>query len=291
MKILKLKYFFFLAILIFSSSCYDDFEQNFDTSSIYFPFQRPLRTIYAADRTIKVGVVLGGKRENNANELAAFRMAPELLPDGEMMLPLSHFEMDVTADSIITVPSGTFQGSFDLTLTDAFFQDPLSLGDNYVLPLKIVEATSDEVLLGRDFVLLKLKYINQYHGTYYQLGSLDGIVYKAKQGRSSLSDTLQIYDELNVQTTGVASITVPRIGDETDVVNNGIAVTVNQSDNSLSGDLLQAVNGLSLSDFVGEVKDNRSLVYTYTYQLTGSDAVNVYDSLVFRDDGVFFEEW
>ena len=50
-------------ISILMTACYDDYEKDYDKSSVYFASQKPLRTLVAdTDMSIKVGVAIGGKR-------------------------------------------------------------------------------------------------------------------------------------------------------------------------------------------------------------------------------------
>ena len=51
-------------ISVLMTACYDDYEKDYDESSVYFASQKPLRTLVAdTDMSIKVGVAIGGKRE------------------------------------------------------------------------------------------------------------------------------------------------------------------------------------------------------------------------------------
>ena len=45
-------------ISVLMTACYDDYEKDYDKSSVYFASQKPLRTLVAdTDMSIKVGVV------------------------------------------------------------------------------------------------------------------------------------------------------------------------------------------------------------------------------------------
>lgn len=49
-------------ISVLMTACYDDYEKDYDKSSVYFASQKPLRTLVAdTDMSIKVGVAIGGK--------------------------------------------------------------------------------------------------------------------------------------------------------------------------------------------------------------------------------------
>lgn len=288
----KILYITLGVLLVSMTSCYEDFKEDFENTTLYFPHQRPLRTVFTSDTDIEVGIVLGGKRSNEVTELASFSLAPDLLPAGVSLLPRTHYTMDVEADSVIEVKPGDFQGQFNLTFTDDFYADDLSLGNNYVLPLKLTGFTTDQVLAGKDYVLLMVKYINDYHGTYYQLGTVNGRVYKYDEdaGRTGLIDDLRIYDALDVATIGVNQVVVPAIGDGTEVTNS-LEITVDPENMTLSAELGTPDPNVQIQNFSGKVASNKALVYTYTYQVGSEDPVPVYDSLVFRDNGVVFETW
>ena len=56
-------------ISVLMTACYDDYEKDYDKSSVYFASQKPLRTLVAdTDMSIKVGVAIGGKREVHTDD-------------------------------------------------------------------------------------------------------------------------------------------------------------------------------------------------------------------------------
>ena len=51
-------------ISVLMTACYDDYEKDYDKSSVYFASQKPLRTLVAdTDMSIKVGVAIGGEKK------------------------------------------------------------------------------------------------------------------------------------------------------------------------------------------------------------------------------------
>lgn len=67
-------------ISVLMTACYDDYEKDYDESSVYFASQKPLRTLVAdTDMSIKVGVAIGGKREVHTDDWATFEIDPSLL--------------------------------------------------------------------------------------------------------------------------------------------------------------------------------------------------------------------
>lgn len=81
-------------------------------------------------------------------------------------------------------------GGVEVQLTDAFFADPLSLSNNYVIPLVMTEVVNADTILSgsplednakrgvtddwdvapKDYILYAVKYVNPYHGNYLRRG-------------------------------------------------------------------------------------------------------------------------
>jgi hypothetical protein len=94
------------------------------------------------------------------------------------------------ASKVITIPKGNLYGGVTVQLTDAFFNDPRSIGLCYVVPLRIISSNDvDTILSGKpvspdadprivsdwsvaskDFTMFAVNYINEYHGTYFHYG-------------------------------------------------------------------------------------------------------------------------
>ena len=62
-----------------------------------------------------------------------------------------------------------------MQLEDAFFDDPLSVTNHYVIPVRMIKATGvDSILSEKNFVLYAVKYVNRYHAEYLINGDLQG---------------------------------------------------------------------------------------------------------------------
>src|SRR3546814_5693863 len=92
----------------------------------------------------------------------------------------------------MVIPAGSFTGKTRIQLTYAFFQDPLTTGLHYVIPVKIVQASSGDTVLNgvpldyitspdlrnaedwlippKNYTLFGIKYINPIHGMYLLRG-------------------------------------------------------------------------------------------------------------------------
>ena len=79
-------------ILIFVlQSCYEDYKKDFEYTATYFAMQDPLRTVLVEDGTdlaIEIGVMLGGKYENDRNESVLFEKRKAVLRIKIAVLPV-----------------------------------------------------------------------------------------------------------------------------------------------------------------------------------------------------------
>ena len=82
-------------ISVLMTACYDDYEKDYDKSSVYFASQKPLRTLVAdTDMSIKVGVAIGGKREVHTDDWATFEIDPSLLEGtGLTLMPENYYQL------------------------------------------------------------------------------------------------------------------------------------------------------------------------------------------------------
>ncbi|UXP32053.1 DUF1735 domain-containing protein [Reichenbachiella agarivorans] len=290
----KTIYMMLIAVVVFATACYEDYEQPFEYTAVYFPHQQPMRTVTFEDSVIEVGIVLGGKRDNTVNEFAYFSKDNSLLNDSRFeVLPDTHYKMKVDEDSLIEIPSGSFQGEFELLLTDAFYDDDMSYQNHYILPLKLIQFTTDSVLYGKHYTLLMIKYINDHHGTYYRMGSdsvdVDNVI------RYS-TDTLIYNETVDLSTMGKNKLLLPAIGKAT-AFDDKLELTIDEDLMTVSGDLSEPNPQLSISWLSGSVTAN-TITYSYSYvydednnPLTLDARHYVSDSLIFRDNGIKFEKW
>ncbi len=174
---------------------------DYDFQGVYFPYQSPLRTIVLGDDVIgdntidrehafSIGASIGGMYENIKDREILVEFAPELAENlvGVELLPENYY--NATFDKLI-IPAGSFFGKLRVDLTDAFFEDTLTTGLKYVLPLRITDAGSDSILSGdplttleehdprvgghwnikpKNYVLFGIKYVNPTHGVYFLRG-------------------------------------------------------------------------------------------------------------------------
>ena len=179
---------------------------DFVYTSGYFPYQYPVRTLVLGDyifpnendnnHNFLISAAMGGVYENNEDRLFTIELAAALCDnvkfassnDTIRLLPAAYYTL--SSPNIIVIPAGKVNGSIEVHLTDAFFNDPAAIKLNYVIPLHIVDVTNlDTVLRGKtsrlnpdpriagnwdivpkDFTMFGIKFINPYHGKYLHRG-------------------------------------------------------------------------------------------------------------------------
>ncbi|MEO8254153.1 MAG: DUF5627 domain-containing protein [Flavobacterium sp.] len=189
---------------------FDDYEY----SSVYFPYQYPIRTITLGedlyDNTLdlqhkcNIMAALSGVYDNKqdvtidvvvADSLSDrfnFVFSPQQSNPVRAIRPMPRNYYTLASDKII-IKQGQISGGVEVQLTDAYFNDPLSLEANYVIPLIMTTVVNADTILqgkpliagakprrlrtlqwdvlSKDYVLYAVKYINTWHGYYLRRGT------------------------------------------------------------------------------------------------------------------------
>lgn len=278
------------------TSCekYESYVKDYDYSAVYFASQKPLRTIVAYDdMSFKVGVTIGGLRENKVDQIVKYTVDPTLLTtvsgaNGFTLLPPDYYTL--SDNSTMIIKEGELIGDVKVTLNKALFTaDPDAVNNEYALPLRIVSSTADSILRGnsnvpgKDYTIVVVKYISPYHGTYYHKGKETNTVtnstinYTKKDlSQNSVMDLRTI--SLNaVKTTGAGTnLNVPL---NLQITNNEVAVTGNASNN---------VSGAGTYDPAA-----KTFYLNYNYK-NGANTYSVVDTLILRQApelDLRFVEW
>jgi hypothetical protein len=206
MKINKIFVGFSLAIIMLTSCENGNISfPDFDYQTVYFANQFPVRTVELGedlfvDNTIDnqhkviINATMGGIRDNKKNIVIDFKVDESLceglyFPNNNKIVPMpsAYYRL---ASNKITIPSGSIMGGVTVELTDAFFADPQSLVNTYVIPLVMNNVQgADSILRGipsvdnpnrcidanwtvkpQDFILYAVKYVNPWHGNYLRRG-------------------------------------------------------------------------------------------------------------------------
>jgi hypothetical protein len=251
MKIFKNISLLILAAFVLSScKKYDSYITDFDYNVVYFGTQKPVRTIVAYDdMSFKVGVTIGGVRENPTDQTIKYQIDPTLLTtvagaSAFTLLPPSYYTL--SDNSTMIIPKGKLIGDVTVTLNKALFTaDPKSLTNVYALPLRIVSSTTDSILKGsatvaaKDYTILVVKYISLYHGTYYQKGKETDLATNVASSYTNKDLSRNI--TLDLATLSLNAVKSPNAGKSANVplnlnISNNTAVTITgNTANSVSG--------------------------------------------------------
>jgi hypothetical protein len=328
----------FITITVFSSCENGDWEfPDYKYQGVYFAYQYPVRTITLGEDIFDTSLdnegkcmimaTLGGVYENGNNITIGIEVDNALV-DGFLFgegqgqisaLPSTHYTL---ASNEITIPSGKLSGGVEVQLTDAFFDDPKSLENNYVIPLKMLTATpvdsilsgesqvanprrgvtSDWVVQPKDFTFYAVKYINPWEGFYLRRGK-DVIV--GKNGNSDLNRTVERNEQYVVDDEVVMldsrsryQISFPLSLQDADGVDLGIVLLLNFDETgnvTVSSSDPDTYSATGTGEFIKDGEENswgsqdRDALYL-SYKIDLDDVnVTTQDTLVIRNRGVSLE--
>ena len=308
---------------------------DFDYTTAYFPYQYPVRTLVLGeynfdnsnDNQLKflISATMGGVYKNNENIGIEFVVDEKLTENlfnnagSTPIKPLPKAYYTLSDNSKLTIPGGAFSGSIEVQLTPAFLNDSLAIGQNYVIPLRMVRATTDSILQGKsgtenadprvpgnwviapkNFTLFGVKYVNEYHGKYL----LRGV--SVVQGGTGTTIETNVYRQKYVEQNPVVSVKTN--ARRSVLYSNSIRLTsgspgsfemkinFDEAGNAVLANTSRypfPVTGtgkfVKNADEWGGVK--RDVIYL-DYQIKqGTNTHLVKDTLVFRDKDVRFEEF
>ena len=338
-----MKNLFIIIILIIGTTACENQDQDFpdfNYKTVYFPLQLPLRTLSLGEDRVDnqldmehkfdIAVSIGGMYENTQNWTVDYVVDPSLTDsaynaDGEKLIALPSNYYTLSPPNTVEIPEGSFNGMIRVELTNEFFNDPLALTGNYVIPLLITDTSADSILSGlqaapgeadrriisdwesgmapKDWILFGIKYVNAYEGNYLQRGMnisylgttpIDTVVYNEQDVERDLLIELKSID-LNSVTTNKISTKISKVGKYSMELefgdNKGASCSVTIKPVSTSN---YAVSGTgeyfdlssSIESWIGLNWQSMYLKYTYN---DGTNDHQVSDTLVFRDRGINFE--
>src|SRR5688572_1827828 len=230
-----------IVVICYSCSNKDAVFPDYKYTTVYFPYQSPVKTLVLGEdiydnsldneHKCLIMATMGGVYENKKDitlsvvvdtALASRLKFESATGDNVVAMPDNYYSIPGGKDQKIVIPSGKLMGGLEVQLTDAFFQDPRSVKNTFVIPVKILSVDgADSVLRGRsdlpapdprragdwvivpkDYILYAVKYINPYHGMYLRRG-ID--VAQGAGGNTAL-DTTVVYHAPYVERDEVVSI-------------------------------------------------------------------------------------
>ena len=326
----------FSLFLVFTA-CNKKWEfPDYKYSTVYFPYQSPVRTLVLGEDIIDntldnqhkflIMAAMGGVYENKKNITLTVAVDNSLVqklkfgsPTGDDVVAMPSNYYTLPQDMKISIPSGAVMGGIEVQLTDAFFADPRSIKNTFVIPLKIISVTNaDSVLRGtsaktspdprqagdwgvtpKDFTLYAVKYVNPYHGAYLRRG----IDLVTGNGNPAL-DTTVAYHKTYVEQDEVANLFTKSLVQDTMSLNAKNKGNINvpfrlvlNFDNSgkctvsAPASVTYTISGngefVKKGDMWGSQK--RDVLYLKYQVVFGTTTHNLTDTLVMRDRQVKFE--
>lgn len=307
---------------------FPDFEYNAVYFPLQYPVRTLIlgddRIDNTLDKQLKfnIGASIGGMYTNKNDYHINYVVDPTLAENlknakGDLITVLPSSLYTLSPNDQILIPSGSFEGLIEVQLKDEFLDDPNAIAGTYVIPLRMISSDADSILSGKpavsnpnknvasdwdpngkpkDFVLFGIKFINPYHGAYFHRGK--DVAYNATNQVVSQSVYRQKYVENDqiwkITTSGRNECVTAGVGPNSGAgysmklsfVSNGDVVV-----SEIAGSTLKA-NGTGKfvpegDEWGGKKYNAIFLNYTYT-EGTNTHVVN--DTLVFRNNGVVFEE-
>ncbi len=313
------KIIFLLLLGSVITSCYDDYITDYEYNCVYFPIQYSVRTIVQGEKNnIRMGVCIGGVRENNKNRIVNFRLAPEMLnPDTLLLMKTTSMnfvktEMS-TIDQFTLFPSekyslsdnqkflikkGSPNGIITITIDTAlFFRDVDNLHPKYQIPVRITTADADSILKDKSFAIIGLKYESFLYGNYWHGGKT-----VVKDLNGNILETIKYFTQIpsasandwELKSISPYSVVSDAVGGLSKTYKAEMKITLNGSVVKIEN-----VNGATYNveedgiSFYNQAKllQNRKIFLNYKYQFDGK-WYHATDTLTFRNrirDGV--NEW
>lgn len=323
----------FVAGILFSCENQDVTFPDFDYTTVYFANQYPLRTLELGDESevdnsldnehkVKITATMGGVYENTQDRTIDIAVDASLcngvsFSDGSILEPMPANYYNLTSNQIV-IKAGSILGGVVVELTDAFFEDPLTLSKRYVIPVLMTGvANADSVLSGspvvenpnrlvstnwknapKDYVLYAIKYVNPWHANYLRRGVdqiFDGVSTKTDVRHQQYVESDEVV-KISTLSLKTCSLPVTIYNDDNTTTWASVVLTLSFDDNnnctvSGSGAGFTA-SGTGKFVTKGEKnsiggKDRNGLYLDYTVNLTNLGyTYTTKDTLVCRDRGI-----
>lgn len=331
-----MKKIIFLSLLLIAglASC-KNFEidhPDFAYTSGYFPYQFPVRTLILGDYiydnsndnehkfliSAGIGGVYANEKDRTFNIQVDNSLCNEILfsegGDQIKAMPENYYSL---SDNKIIVPKGKMNGGVEVRLTDAFFNDPEAIKNTYVVPVRLVSSGDvDTLLVGqspnpnadpriasqwnvapKNFTMFAVKYINEFHGSYFRYGTsqvkdLSGAVVESTNYNTE--KYVEKYPTLKLITAGRYQVSINTFF-QSAIMENSLDLILTFNGNSCTvsgpGDSPYTISGtgeFQSKKYSWGNKERDGIVLNYTV----SDGAHVYeasDVLVLRDRGVVME--
>ena len=304
-----------LVLSVAMTSCYKDYIEDFDFTSIYFPYQTNVRTFVVGEgMKVEVGAALAGLRENSQNRIVNFTMDNSLITADILaamkvgagyikdavasvtaLKPMPTTYYSISDKSKMEIKAGNHMGSVLIKADSAaFLNDTTTLRPVYALPFMITSADADSIRVGKGSAVIAFKYENMLFGNYWHGG-----VTVVKDAAGNVVKTTNYFTTIptpeikimNLKTVAPNALVTNKISDQTGSLKltlSGTTITVRQANGSA---VKVQPDGASTFNRSKLLQDRR--IYL-KYKYANADGTTSYatDTLTFRNrirDGV--NEW
>lgn len=328
-KILQISILIAILTGVFTSCENSDWGfPDFEYTAVYFAYQSPIRTITLGEDIFdtsldnnyqsQIMATMGGVYKNNNDIEIGIRVDNSLcndlvFEDGREVIPMPSNYYSLSADKIV-IKKGKILGGVTVQYTDAFFNDPLALEANYVIPVVMTSVNNaDSILSGiplvdnprrgvsddwdvapKDYILYAVKYINKYDANFLRRGK--DVITGAQSGTINRNTE---FIEKNEEITSITTRTLNTIAwehqsrDMADLARNStLLLNFDNQDNCTITSETAGVTATGTGKFVSKGdknswgnKDRDALYLEYTINY-GDIQFAVTDTLVVRDRGV-----
>ena len=326
----------FAAVLAFGfTACEnDDIEfPDFEKQTVYFPYQYPVRTLVMGDdeydttldkqHKCQIKATFGGSY--NGSEGSVQVVIENSLVNGLTFangkpvkaMPESYYSLSTTDLKF----NGSFNGTTEVQLTDAFFNDPDAVNGAYVIPLVMKSQKGfTEILTGTpnegvenpsrfddsawkvkpmDYVLYCVKYLNQYSGYWLAAGTdkiTDETGTKTQERKAATVETRNV---IQIKTKSLTeSVLTVSYAFASKTMTADLLLSFNESGNCTVSSLTEGVTATGTGKWEDDgakkawnQKDRDMIDLSYTVNFGDGNVAETTDNLIWQRSGIQLEEF
>jgi hypothetical protein len=301
-------------------SCYEDYINDFDYSSIYIPLQLDVRTFVVGEgMKFDLGVEVGGVRDNSKDRIVTFQVDNSLITPAALnqlkgaaayisaavapvstLLPLPANYYSMTSTSQFVIKQGTHQGKITVKPDSTrFLADPATIIPTYAIGIKLLSADADSLISSKKTEIIAVKFENMFFGNYWH----GGVTTVKDPSDATVVNTINYYTQIpvsEVKTWTLKSVTPYSVAangysDVSSSPANEFTLTVNGANvtiaSSPTGKYAIQPDGASTYNHA-KLLQNRRIYLNYKYRAADGNWYHAKDTLTFRNrvrDGV--NEW
>lgn len=209
MKKKALIYSFAFSVLAFTGCGFDDDIVEYPTKAVLFTYQEYNRELVVGEGLrFKLGIVFAGLEKNDRDRKATYEIDPSLVPEGCTLMPSDYYSCQ--DPSAIIVRKGELKGYMPVSIDSVkFVSDPIAMTGKYVIPFRLVAADADTIPVGKDYMVLHLKYLAKQFGYYQYSGKTVEVGGESRNYESVSTETTSVRQLITVGPTTLRMIADP----------------------------------------------------------------------------------